>query len=107
MTTPWHYAQIQARRDETFERVRRVFRWTVVAALAGAAVITGVVAREIPGRSTVATTSNSGSGAPATTPASSPATSGGVAGGGAPPPQVTPPAPTQSPPTAVSGGTGF
>ena len=107
MTTPWHYAQIQARRDETFERVRTVFRWTVVAAIAGAAVITGVVAREIPGRSTVATTSNNGSGTPATTPASSPAANGGVVGGGPLPPPVTPPAPTQSPPAAVSGGTGF
>ena len=53
MATPWHYAQIQDQRDETFERVRRVFRWTVAGAIAGVAVIIGVVAHEIPGRSTV------------------------------------------------------
>ena len=51
MATPWHYAQIEDRRDETFGRVRRVFRWTVARRVAGVAVIIGVVSHEIPGRS--------------------------------------------------------
>ncbi len=115
MTTPRHYAQIQDQREETFERVRRAFRWTVAAALTGMAVIIGVVAHEIPGRAGAATTtSNNASGGVATT---LPATGGGTGntGGntgntgntGAGSPQVPPPAPTRSAPTAVSGGTGW
>ncbi len=117
MATPWHYAQIEERRDETFARVRRVFRWTVASAVAGAAVIIGVVAHEIPGRSTVATTSSNGAGPPATFPAAAAGTgtgtgtgSGvgtGTGTGGAPAPQVTVPPPTQRVPTVVSGGTGW
>ncbi len=128
MATPWHYAQIEDYRDETFGRVRRVFRWTVGAAVAGVAVIMGVVAHEIPGRSSVATTSNAAAGTTAPTPSSATGagaaagtgTAGGtVAGngsgtgtgsGGAVTPQPTaPPAPTptQRAPTAVSGGTGW
>ena len=106
MTTPWHYAQIQNRRDETFEHIRRVFRWTVAGAIAGTAVIVGVVAHEIPGRASAATTSNNGSGTPATAP---PAV-GGAAGntdGGLPSAPVTAPAPTQRAPAVVSGGTGW
>ena len=111
MTTPRHYAQIQDRREETFERVRRAFRWTVAAAVTGVAVIIGVVAHEIPGRSTVAsTTSNNASGNVATTlpaPGGGTGNTGGNTGAGAVSPQVTPPAPTQRAPTAVSGGTGW
>jgi len=124
MATPWHYAQIEDYRDETFGRVRRVFRWTVSGAVAGVAVIMGVVAHEIPGRSSVATTSNTVAGTPAPTPsaaagAGTATTAGngtgagngaGTGGGGAVTPQATaPPAPTptQRAPTAVSGGTGW
>ena len=112
MATPWHYAQIEDYRDETFGRVRRVFRWTVGAAVAGVAVIMGVVAHEIPGRSSVATTSNTVAGTPAPNPSATAGagTGTGTGGGGAVTPQTTaPPAPTptQRAPTAVSGGTGW
>jgi|SRR5579863_7161809 len=122
MATPWQYAQIQARRDETFFRVRRVFRWILWGAIGGAAVIAGVISHEIPGRSTAATTSNNGAGAPVTSPTNPPAAgatggtgtgtgatgtgtgTGGTGTGGLP---QSPPAPTARPPTVVSGGTGF
>jgi hypothetical protein len=123
MATPWHYAQIEDYRDETFGRVRRVFRWTVGAAVAGVAVIMGVVAHEIPGRSSVANPSNTVAGTPAPTPSAGAGTgagtgtvagngagAGGTGGGGVITPQTTaPPAPTPTrrAPTAVSGGTGW
>ncbi len=132
MATPWQYAQIEARRDETFARVRRAFRWTVATALAGTAVIIGAVAHEIPGRSTVATAPGNGAGTPSTIPApataTGPVTGTGAGGGtsvgggtgsgttaagngtgsaGAVAPPVSAPAPAQRAPTVVSGGTGW
>ncbi|HEY5025348.1 MAG TPA: hypothetical protein VII76_10260 [Acidimicrobiales bacterium] len=119
MATPWHYAKIEDERDETFARVRRVFRWTVAGAVAGAAVIIGVVAHEIPGRSAAATAPSNGASAPATIPAAGTGTGTGTGTGigtgtgtgtgtgGAGAPQVTAPAPTQRAPTVVSGGTGW
>ena len=113
MTTPWHYARIEEQRDETFARVRRVFRWTVASAVAGAAIIVGVVAHEIPGRSTVATTSSNEAGTPPTIGASGagtgpgPGIGTGTGTGGTVAPSVTAPAPTSRAPTVVSGGTGW
>ena len=115
MATPWHYAQIEDRRDATFARVRRVFRWTVASAVAGAGVIIGVLAHEIPGRPTAATPSGNGAGGPATILVAAgtgrgigtgPGVGTGTGTGGAPAAQVTMPAPTRRAPTVVSGGTG-
>lgn len=109
MATRRYYPQIQDQRSEAMARVQRVFRWTTAGAITAVALIVGVVAHEIPGRSASATTSNNASGTPSTVPAASPALGGGTVseGGGAVTPQVTAPAPTQRAPTAVSGGTGW
>jgi hypothetical protein len=110
VTTPRYYAQIQDQRSDAFARVRRVFRWTTAGAVTAVALIVGVVAHEIPGRSASATTtSNNASGTPSTIPSAPPPTGGGTVsgGGGAVTPPVTVPTPTQRAPTAVSGGTGW
>ena len=109
MATPWHYAQIEDQRNEVFARVQRVFRWTTAAAVAATVVIVGVVAHEIPGRSSVAN-------ADAEWPAGvddrprrrdpsplAPGPSAAVRSRH----RCPLPTPTQRTPTAVSGGTGW
>ena len=52
MTFPRYPRGFGDPRSEAFDRVRRAFRWTIVGSAAGAAAIFGVVAHQIPGRST-------------------------------------------------------
>lgn len=109
MVTPWQQAQIEDQRMEVFSRVQRVFRWTVAGAITAAAVIVGVVAQEIPGRSAGATPTPSGASAPApTVPAGSTGVgpSNGTGTGTGTGSAVTP-SQTQQAPVAVSGGTGW
>jgi hypothetical protein len=120
VATPWQHAQIEAQRSEVFARVRRVFRWIVAGSLAAVAVIVGVVSHEIPGRAAGATPPPNGVVTPTTSPpgstssgpsnsggatATGPSNTGNTGNTGAGP--LPPPVPTQRPPVAVSGGTGW
>jgi len=110
-----YYGALQDRRDDAVERVRRVFRWTVLMSLGTVAVIFGVVSHQIPGRSTTPTPSSGAAPSPAGgaggTPVASTGSTGntgvgntGNSGSGS---VASPPAATQNPPTVVSGGTGW
>ncbi|HXQ62750.1 MAG TPA: hypothetical protein VN796_10475 [Acidimicrobiales bacterium] len=98
------YRRSRDPRHVAFERVRRAFRWTVAGATTAVIVIVGVVAHEIPGRSTSAATASNTTPAVNASPTPPPTPTGG---GGSPSPPVTAPTPTQQAPTAVSGGTGW
>ncbi len=116
MTAMYRDTASEDRRDMAFDRVRRAFRRTAVAAVAALAVLMGVVAHEIPGRSsssrTAPPTSVSGSGAlppvgtaPGAT-ASAPQTGASASGTSLTPP-TSPPVASQQSPVAVSGGTSW
>jgi hypothetical protein len=122
VATPWQHAQIEAQRSEVFARVRRVFRWIVAGSLGAVAVIIGVVSHEIPGRAAGATPPPNGVVAPTTSapgstasgPSNSgsgttagPSNTGNTGNSGSGPLPAAVPAPTQRPPVAVSGGTGW
>jgi len=119
-------SSIKDQRAMAFDRVRRVFRWTTAGAVAAVALIVGVVANEIPGRSSSAAPAasappNAGgssvtSGSPTTgataaasagssVSSSSSATSSPSAGAISTP--QTLPVPTRKAPTVVSGGTSW
>ncbi len=93
------------------ERVRRVFRWTVLGSLGTVAVIFGVVSHQIPGRSTTATTTSGAAPSPPTGVVGSTGATGstgvGNTGNSGSGPVGGPPVATQNPPTVVSGGTGW
>jgi hypothetical protein len=100
-------------RIEAFARVRRASNWITAGAVAGAVVIAGIVADQLPGRASATT-----NGAPTSGTASAPAggasapssaTDGGSAGsnGTTLSPPASAPAPTPRAPVAVSGGTGY
>jgi hypothetical protein len=94
-------------RTEAFARVRRASNWITAGAVAGAVVIAGIVADQLPGRASATTTGAPTSGGGAST--QSPATDSGSAGSNAtaPSPAASTPTPTQRQPVAVSGGTGY
>jgi len=105
------YLSVGDQRSFAFERVRRVFRWTTAGAVGAVALIVGVVAHQIPGRSGTPATTTGGPAAAAQPPTGSPTSSGSSSSGssstptGPISPPATLPAPTQRTPTAVSGGT--
>jgi hypothetical protein len=113
VTNPRTFAQAQDHRDDALARVRRTFRFAVAGSVASVAVIVGVVAHQIPGRSSSAATTANTAPPPASAGGSSGASgSTGATGAtgntgssaGAPAPA---PAPTRQAPTVVSGGTGW
>lgn len=99
------------RRDLALARPRQVGRWVAGLAAAAAAVITGVVAHQLPGAASPSASgsasSTGSSGTTGSTGSSSSATSSGGAGAGSAgtsagqPQTVTP---SYSPPVVVSGG---
>jgi hypothetical protein len=111
-------------RTPVFDRIRRAFRWSVVASLGAVAVVLGVVSHEIPGRSAgspatpgssasvspggVSTgNGNGGTGNGGSTGATGGTGSTGNTGSASSSPGVAPPTPTNRAPAAVSGGTSW
>jgi len=91
-----------------FDRVRRVSNWVIAGAVAGAVVIAGAVAHQLPGHSGAAPASGTApSGAPGTASGSGSQGAAGTGGSSAYNPSANAPTPTQQPPAAVSGGTGW
>jgi hypothetical protein len=108
-------------RTRAFERIRRAFRWSVVASLGAVAAVFGAVAHEIPGRTAHSTTtSGSSTSIPASGRFSGTGNSGstnsrqtggtgstGSTGSASSSQQVAPPTSTNRAPAAVSGGTSW
>ena len=109
MTTSRYGVGRPYERNEVFDRVRRTSRWTATGAAAAVAVIIGVVAHQLPGRSgasgSPATGGSAGTGPPAATgvTGATGTTGSGSTGIGS---TGAAPTPTPRPPVAVSGGTG-
>ena len=103
-------SRASSRRDLALERPRRVGRWVAGVAAVSAAVITGVVAHQLPGASSTAasgSSSSSGStGATGASGSSSGATgsSGSAGSNGAAAGQPQTVSPSYSSPVVVSGG---
>lgn len=122
MRSSWHHMDPTSERDLALRRVRSIFRWTVAGAFGAAGLLVGVVAHEIPGRSSTTSASSGAAGtnsAPGSSPSSSPDSGTGTGSSPgfvapspaptsvSPSPTVPAPAPTQRAPAAVSGGTSF